>query len=108
MTMTIRSRKVRRILRLEGQADRQATREARATARALTLRRRVDTLRTEARALEASLTGGQRSELARVRADGIAAIPGSIPARGRRRARDGAAGQPTDPRPLTCPVHEEV
>ena len=69
MPMTIRSRKVRRILRLESQADRQATREARATARAITLRRRVDTLRGEARALEASLSGGQRGELARVRAE---------------------------------------
>ena len=68
MTMTIRSRTVRRILRLEGQADRQATREARATTRATTLRRRADTLRGEARALEASLSGSQRGELARARA----------------------------------------
>lgn len=67
MTTTIRSRKVRRILRLEGQADRQATRETRATARATLLQRRVDALRTEARALEASLDGAQRAELVRFR-----------------------------------------
>jgi hypothetical protein len=67
MTMTIRSRKVRRILRLESQADRQATRWARAASRAMLLQRRVDTLRTEARALEASLNGTQRAELARAR-----------------------------------------
>lgn len=68
MTTTIRSRKVRRILRLETQADRQATREARAAARATLLQRRVDALRTEARALEASLNGTQRAELGRARA----------------------------------------
>ena len=67
MTTTIRSRKIRRILRLEAQADRQSTREARAAARATLLQRRVDALRTEARALEASLTGAQRAELARAR-----------------------------------------
>jgi hypothetical protein len=68
MTTTIRSRRVRRILRLEGQADRQAAREARAAARATLLQRRVDALRTEARALEASLNGTQRAELGRARA----------------------------------------
>jgi hypothetical protein len=67
MTTPIRSRKVRRILRLEGQADRQATREARAATRATLLQRRVHTLRTEARALEASLNGAQRAELGRAR-----------------------------------------
>jgi hypothetical protein len=73
MTTTIRSRKVRRILRLEVQADRQATREARAAARASLLQRRVDALRTEARALESSLNGSQRAELGRARAG--AALP---------------------------------
>ena len=68
MTTTIRSRKVRRILRLEAQTDRQAAREARAASRATLLQRRVDALRTEARALEASLNGTQRAELGRARA----------------------------------------
>jgi hypothetical protein len=87
MTTTIRSRKVRRILRLEVQADRQATREARATARATLLQRRVDALRTEARALEASLNGSQRAELGRARAGAIL----------------------TDPRAPRCPVrHDEA
>ena len=67
MMTTIRSRKVRRILRLEAQADRQARREARAATRATLLQRRVDALRTEARALEASLNGAQRAELGRAR-----------------------------------------
>jgi hypothetical protein len=89
MTTTIRSRKVRRILRLEGQTDRQAAREARATARATLLGRRVDALRTEAHALEASLNGAQRAELARARA--CPATTRSEPGtpRMRRRAGDG-------------------
>jgi hypothetical protein len=88
MTTAMRSRKVRRILRLEAQADRQSTREARAAARATLLQRRVDALRTEARALEASLSGAQRAELSRARA-------GSAPT------------SPT-PRPRRCPVrHDE-
>ena len=115
MPMTIRSRKVRRILRLEGQADRQATREARATARAITLRRRVDTFRSEARALEASLSGGQRGELARARADGGAPLPVEPAPRRRRRVTDGphahAAHDPTiGSLGFTCPglSREEV
>ena len=115
MPMTIRSRKVRRILRLEGQADRQATREARATARAITLRRRVDTLRGEARALEASLSGGQRGELARSRADAGAPLPVEPASRRRRRPIDGlnerAAHDPmTGSLGVTCPglSREEV
>jgi hypothetical protein len=79
MTTTIRSRKVRRILRLESQAERQATREARAATRATLLQRRADALRTEARALEASLNGSQRAELGRVRAG--AAVPAVRPSR---------------------------
>jgi hypothetical protein len=52
-----------------------------------TLRRRVDTLRAEARALEASLTGTQRAELGRARA---CPAPSPAPApRGRRRADEG-------------------
>jgi hypothetical protein len=79
MTTTIRSRKVRRILRLEVQADRQAAREARAAARATLLQRRVDALRTEARALEASLNGSQRAELGRARVGAI--LPDARPPR---------------------------
>ena len=94
MTMTIRSRKVRRILRLETQADRQATREARAATRATLLQRRVDALRTEARALEASLNGAQRAELGRARACPVPTSPPQPTTRMRRRATEG----------LRCPV----
>jgi hypothetical protein len=87
MTTTIRSRKVRRILRLEAQADRQATREARAASRATLLQRRVDALRTEARALEASLNGTQRAEIGRARS---CRVPNTTPPpRAHRRAGDG-------------------
>ena len=108
MTMTIRSRTVRRILRLEGQADRQATREARATTRATTLRRRADTLRGEARALEASLSGSQRGELARARAEAGPAASVEPQLRRRPRAGDGPRGRATaDPMAgsldVTCP-----
>ena len=92
MTMTIRSRKVRRILRLETQADRQATREARAATRATVLQRRVDALRTEARALEASLNGAQRVELGRARSAPTSPTPSTT--RTRRHATVG----------LRCPV----
>jgi hypothetical protein len=88
MATTIRSRKVRRILRLEVQADRQATREARAASRATLLQRRVDALRTEARALEASLNGTQRAELGRARGCPVPNTPSPAP-RARRRADDG-------------------
>jgi hypothetical protein len=114
MTTTIRSRKVRRILRLERQAERQATREARAAARATLLQRRVDTLRSEARALEASLNGAQRTELGRARACPAPMVPLSPTPRVRRRVSDGprcpvmhgetpAAGAESAPEP-----HEEV
>lgn len=63
----IRSRKVRRILRLEASATRFAARHAKAAARAALLHRRGEACRQEARALEASLTGGQLGELARAR-----------------------------------------
>jgi hypothetical protein len=63
----LRSRKVRRILRLEAQAGRMEARQAKARARAELLRRRSDALRTEARAIEGSLTGSQFGELRRVR-----------------------------------------
>jgi hypothetical protein len=63
----LRSRKVRRILRLEAQAGRMEARQAKARARAELLRRRSDALRTEARAIEGSLTGSQLGELGRAR-----------------------------------------
>jgi hypothetical protein len=89
MPTTIRSRTVRRILRLEAQADRQAAREARAAARATLLQRRVDALRTEARALEASLNGTHRAELGRARACPAPMVPLSPTPRVRRRVSDG-------------------
>jgi hypothetical protein len=88
MPTTIRSRTVRRILRLEAQADGQATREARAASRATLLQRRVDALRTEARALEASLNGTQRAELSRARACPAPNATRPVP-RARRLASDG-------------------
>jgi hypothetical protein len=63
----IRSRKVRRILRLEVRAGRTEARQAKAQARAELLRRRTEALRSEARAIEGSLTGGQIGELQRAR-----------------------------------------
>ena len=72
--ITIRSRKVRRILRLERQADRQATRHQKAATRAELFGRRLAALRTEAQVLQAALTGAQQAELARARA---AATPNS-------------------------------
>jgi hypothetical protein len=92
MTTTIRSRKVRRILRLEGEAGRQAAREARATARATRLQRRADSLRAEARAVEASLDGAQRAELARVRTRLAPPAPTPLGPRAWRHAGDRPCG----------------
>jgi hypothetical protein len=111
MPTTIRSRTVRRILRLEAQADRQATREARAASRATLLQRRVDALRTEARALEASLNGTQRAELGRARSY---PVPNTTPRpRARRRAGDGPRcpvmhGEAAANGIPTTPEHQEV
>ena len=63
----VRSRKVRRILRLEAQAARFEARQRKAAARADVLRRRSAALRTEVRAIEGHLTGGQLGELQRAR-----------------------------------------
>ena len=65
-----RSRKVRRILRLDAHARRVQARLERARARVTCLQRRVTAYLTEARLLEASLTGGQLGELRRARANG--------------------------------------
>jgi hypothetical protein len=91
---TIRSRMMHRILRLHAQANRQALREARATARATLLGRRLRALRTEARALEEGLNGAQRAELARARA---CPVPASAAAATPRIGRPGGEA----PR---CPV----
>ena len=64
---TIRSRKVRRILRLEAQAARLGRQQARTQARAELYQRRLTACLAEARALEASLTGTQLGELRRAR-----------------------------------------
>jgi hypothetical protein len=64
----IRSRVVRRILRLDRQAARQTIRFDQAQARADRIGRRVTDLRCTAEALQQSLTGSQRAELARARA----------------------------------------
>jgi hypothetical protein len=63
----IRSRKVRRVLRLEAQAAKLQTRGDKAQARADLFGRRREACLTEARAIEGSLTGAQRGELERVR-----------------------------------------
>jgi hypothetical protein len=64
---SIRSRKVRRILRLEAQAARLQRQQARTQARADLYQRRLTASLDEARALEVSLTGGQLGELGRGR-----------------------------------------
>jgi hypothetical protein len=63
----IRSRKVRRILRLEVRAARLRQRQARAQARAELYRRRLEACLHEARAIEVGLTGSQLGELRRAR-----------------------------------------
>ena len=63
----VRSRKVRRILRLEAQVARLAARQRKATARAELFQRRSAALRLEVRAIEGHLTGGQLGELQRAR-----------------------------------------
>ena len=65
--LTIRSRKVRRILRLEAQAARLGRQQARTQARAELYQRRRAACLAEARAIEGSLTGGQLGELRRAR-----------------------------------------
>ena len=75
----IRSRPVRRILRLERQAARQALRHDKATARAELFARRLTALRAEAEAIHASLTLFQRAELARARAADTAATTPPAP-----------------------------
>jgi hypothetical protein len=63
----IRSRKVRRILRLDAQAGRLRQRQERTQARAELYRHRLEACFHEARVLEGSLTGSQLGELRRAR-----------------------------------------
>jgi hypothetical protein len=62
-----RSRKVRKILKLEARAARLLARHERALACAAPLLSRADALRREARAVELALTGTELGELRRAR-----------------------------------------
>jgi len=63
----IRSRKVRKVLKLEARAARLLVRHERALACAAPLLTRADALRREARAAELALTGTELGELRRAR-----------------------------------------
>ncbi len=63
----IRSRKVRKVLKLEARAARLLARHERALACAAPLLTRADALRREARAAELALTGTELGELRRAR-----------------------------------------
>ena len=63
----VRSRKVRKILKLEGRARKLLARYDKAHARIQPWKRRADELLAEARAVELALTGGQLGELRRAR-----------------------------------------
>ncbi|MFZ1059133.1 MAG: hypothetical protein WAP47_08065 [Candidatus Rokuibacteriota bacterium] len=63
----IKSRKVRRILKLEARAAKLQARYDKAVEKLEPLRRRLEALQKEARAIEGSLSGGQLGELRRAR-----------------------------------------
>jgi hypothetical protein len=63
----VRSRKVRKILKLEARAARLLARHERALACAAPLLTRADALRAQARAAELALTGTELGELRRAR-----------------------------------------
>lgn len=63
----IRSRKVRKILRLEARAAKLQARHDQAMARVAPARQRAEDLRRAAQALELRLTGSQLGELRRAR-----------------------------------------
>jgi hypothetical protein len=65
----IRSRKVRKVLKLEARAARLLGRHERALACAAPLLRRAEALRREARATELTLTGTDLGELRRARTE---------------------------------------
>lgn len=64
----VRSRKVRKVLKLEARAAHLMARHDRALACAAPLLRRAEALRREARAAELTLTGTELGELQRARA----------------------------------------
>jgi len=66
--LSIKSHKVRTILRLESRAERLGDRYEKAMERVAPARRQADLLLEQARALELTLTGGQLGELRRARA----------------------------------------
>ena len=66
-TAAIRSRKVRKLLKLEAGAARLLARYERTLACAAALLRRAEALRREARAMELTLTGTEFGELRRAR-----------------------------------------
>ena len=70
MQSEIKSRKVRRILKLEARAEKLQARYDKAMEKLEPLRRRLEELQKEARAIEGSLTGGQLGELRRARGNG--------------------------------------
>ena len=67
LTTAIRSRKVRKLLKLEARAARLLARHERTLACAAPLLKRAETLRGEARAMELTLTGTEFGELRRAR-----------------------------------------
>ena len=67
----IKSRKVRRILKLEARAQKLQARYEKAMEKVEPLRRRLETLQKEARAIEGDLTGGQLGELTRARESAV-------------------------------------
>ena len=66
----IKSRKVRRILKLEARVEKLRARCDKAMEKLEPLRRRLETLQKEARAIEGDLTGSQLGELRRARGNG--------------------------------------
>jgi hypothetical protein len=70
LAIPTRSRKVRKVLKLEARAARLLARYERALACAAPLLRRAEGLRREARATELTLTGTELGELRRARAGG--------------------------------------
>lgn len=67
----VRSRKVRKVLKLEARAARLLTRYERALTCAAPLLRRAEALRREVRTVEPTLTGTELGELRRARTEAI-------------------------------------
>jgi hypothetical protein len=77
---SVRSRKVRRILRLAARVRRLHTRHDRALDKATRARAEADRLVEEARRIEHTLTGTQLGELRRARAEATATTASSVAA----------------------------